>query len=92
MSILRTAKGTDGGRRNHGFAHQARHVMDVTIEALVLALFRHIVAQSTAALRSEGERSLRRIEPLCRRKGEDFGAASAEGLMHDSECEKCFVV
>lgn len=79
--------------------------MDETIEDLVLAPFRDIVAQATAALHNaddegrtmrtaaeallrEGERALRRIEPLCRRKGEECGVAFVDGLKDDGEWKR----
>ncbi|CAN8102200.1 unnamed protein product [Discula destructiva] len=82
--------------------------MDEAVEDLVLAPFRDIVAQGTAALSNaetggkndegmraaahgllrEGERALRRIEPLCRRKCEDFGATFVDALKDDAEISR----
>lgn len=85
--------------------------MDEAIEDLVLAPFRDIVAQATAALHNaggddedsgtmreaahallrEGERALRRIEPLCWRKVEEFGLAFVDGLKDDGEYKRLSV-
>lgn len=84
-------------------------MMDEAVEDLVLAPFREIVAQGTAALSNadeaggrggekesklraaaqglmrEGERALRRLEPLCWRRGEEFGGAFVDALKDDGE-------
>lgn len=75
--------------------------MDEAVEDLVLAPFREIVAQGTAALRNagdnegmrsaahgllrEGERALRRLEPLCRRTGQEFGGLFVDALKDDGK-------
>lgn len=89
--------------------------MDDAVEDLVLAPFREIVAQGTAALRiaddeadgsgggdeeggmraaaatallREGERALRRLEPLCRRKCDEVGGAFVEALRGDADISR----